>query len=157
MLNSVCVVSPFGSLSVFEGNGKVISLEWGDNTQGILSNVLIEARKQLTAYFNGELRIFDLPLNITGSDFQRAASQMMLQIPYGKTATYGELAKKLNTSARPLGGACGRNTIPIIIPCHRVMGANRKMTGFSGLGGIKTKEALLRHEGWVPSTLNFFK
>jgi methylated-DNA-[protein]-cysteine S-methyltransferase len=155
MFNAVHLFSPFGPLRVLESKGKINSLEWGNKSQGDLSDVLIEARCQLEAYFNGKLKTFELPLNIKGSDFQKSVCLLILQIPYGETRAYGDLAKKLNSSGRPVGGACGRNTIPIIIPCHRVMGANKKMTGFSGSGGIKTKEALLRHEGWSPESVPF--
>ncbi len=149
MLNSIHVLSPFGSLSVFESEGKITSLEWGDKAQGDFSDILIEARDQIGAYFNGKLKTFNLPLNISGSDFQKSVCLLITKIPFGKTSTYGDLAKKLSTSARPVGGACGRNTIPIIIPCHRVLGTDKKMIGFSGMGGINTKKALLRLEGWA--------
>lgn len=156
MFNALSFPSPVGSLSVFENQGYIIAVEWGDHIKGEASNLLIEARDQLNAYFEGKLKAFNLPLNISGSDFQKSVCQLMLQIPYGETWTYGDLANKLNSSAQPVGGACGRNSIPIIIPCHRVMGANDKMTGFSGSGGIKTKEALLRHEGWIPKEPDLF-
>jgi methylated-DNA-[protein]-cysteine S-methyltransferase len=146
MLNSIHLQSPFGSINVFERQERIISLEWGDEVQGNLSYVLIEARNQLKAYFNCRLKVFDLPLSIHGSDFQKNVCRLILQIPFGGTQTYGDLATILNSSPRPVGGACGRNKIPIIIPCHRVMGLNKNLTGFSGAGGIKTKEALLRHE-----------
>ena len=154
MINGINVPSPLGPLSVFERKGQIISLEWGDKSQGKLTNVLIKACDQLEAYFNGKLNTFDLPIEVNGSEFQKRVCLLILQIPFGITWTYGDLAKKLNSSARPVGGACGRNTIPIIIPCHRVVGANKKMIGFSGPGGIKTKEALLRREGWVSGRHN---
>lgn len=156
MLNGVHLPSPFGPLSILESKGRINSLQWGDKSQGELSDVLIEARYQLRAYFSGKLKNFELPLDIKGSEFQKNVCLLIQQIPYGETRSYGDLAKNLSSSARPVGGACGRNTIPIIIPCHRVMGANKKMTGFSGLGGIKTKEDLLRHEGWSPENPRFF-
>jgi methylated-DNA-[protein]-cysteine S-methyltransferase len=152
MINSIYIQSPFGPLSVFESKGQITSLEWGGKTQGKLSDVLIEAHDQLEGYFNGKLKDFNLPLKISGSAFQKDVCLLILQIPFSKTWTYSDIAKKLNSSARPVGGACGRNTIPIIIPCHRVLGVNKKMTGFSGSGGIKTKEALLNHEGWLLET-----
>ena len=154
MLNSIHLQSPFGSINVFESQERIISLEWGDEVRGNLSSVLIEARNQLKAYFNGRLKVFDLPLTINGSDFQKGVCRLILQIPFGETQAYGDLAKILNSSARPIGGACGRNKIPIIIPCHRVLGVNKNFTGFSGAGGIKTKDALLRHEGWLPGQLS---
>jgi methylated-DNA-[protein]-cysteine S-methyltransferase len=154
MQNSIILPSPFGPLSVFERKGQILAIEWGDKAQGCLSDVLIEARNQLEAYFDGRLKSFSLPIKITGSTFQKSVCQLIIQIPFGETREYGDLAKKLNSSARPVGGACGRNKIPIIIPCHRVLGVKKKMTGFSGLGGIKTKKALLRHEGWFPEELD---
>jgi len=81
-----------------------------------------------------------------GSDFQRAVCTAILAIPFGHTRTYGEIARDLGVPAQAVGGACGGNPIPVIIPCHRVMGA-KGLTGFSGAGGVETKVALLRHEG----------
>ena len=156
MFNALSLASPVGALSIFENRGQIIAVKWGDQIEGEASDILIEARNQLNAYFDGKLKSFDLPLNISGSDFQKSVCQLMLEIPYAETWTYGDIAKKLNSSAQPVGGACGRNSIPIIIPCHRVMGAKDKMTGFSGSGGVKTKEMLLRHEGWMPNEPNLF-
>ena len=156
MFNALSLASPVGTLSVFENQGQIIAVKWGDQIEGEATDVLVEARSQLNAYFSGKLKSFTLPLNISGSAFQKSVCQLMLEIPYAETLTYGDIAKKLNSSAQPVGGACGRNSIPIIIPCHRVMGAKDKMTGFSGSGGVKTKEALLRHEGWMPDKPDLF-
>ena len=156
MFNALSLASPVGTLSVFENQGQIIAVEWGDQIEGEATDVLIEARSQLNAYFSGKLKSFTLPLNISGSAFQKSVCQLILEIPYAETWTYGDIAKKLNSSAQPVGGACGRNSIPIIIPCHRVMGTKDKMTGFSGSGGVKTKEALLRHEGWMPDKPDLF-
>ena len=108
--------------------------------------MLEEARRQLLAYDAGTLEAFDLPLLVKGSDFQREGCAEMSAIPFGETCTYGDIGKKLGAPAQAVGGACGGNPIPIIIPCHRVMGA-KGLTGFSGAGGVETKVALLRHEG----------
>ena len=88
---------------------------------------------------------FDLPLRVEGSDFQRAVCDAMLAIPVGETRTYGDIARDLKAPAQAVGQGCGGNPIPIIIPCHRVLGAS-SLGGFSGAGGIETKVALLRHE-----------
>ena len=141
-----CFDSPVGRLSITEENGEITRLDWGGAPQGH-ADVLDEAVAQLAAYFAGDLTAFDLPLRVHGSDFQRAVCDEMLKIPFGDTVTYGDIAKALGVSAQPVGGACGGNPIPIIIPCHRVMGAGGKLTGFSGAGGVETKVALLRHEG----------
>lgn len=141
-----CFQSPVGLLSITEENGEIVQLNWGGSAVGT-SPVLDAAVDQLSAYFAGDREVFDLPLRVKGSDFQRAVCDEMLKIPFGDTVTYGDIAKTLGVSAQPVGGACGGNPIPIIIPCHRVMGAGGKLTGFSGAGGVETKVALLRHEG----------
>lgn len=145
-MNYLSLLSPTGPLTLFEEAGKIIVVEWGRATGGTKSSLLLEAKNQLSQYFAGTRQSFDLPLNPAGSDFQKAVWQQMQKIPYGETKTYGDLAKNLKTAPRAVGGACGKNPIPIIIPCHRVMGANGKLTGFSGGEGVTTKQALLRLE-----------
>jgi methylated-DNA-[protein]-cysteine S-methyltransferase len=137
---------PLGSLTVFEERGAVVAIEWGRAPDPLPSPLLAEAVKQLDAYFDGRLRTFDLPLRPAGTAFQRAVWALMGDIPYGATRTYGEFARTLGTAPRPVGGACGRNPIPIVIPCHRVVGAGGRMTGYSGGEGVATKRALLRLE-----------
>jgi len=104
------------------------------------------ARQQLTAYFAGELKSFDLKLNPGGTAFQMQVLDELQKIPYGVTASYGDIAKRIGRpkAVRAVGAANGRNPIPIIIPCHRVIGSTGKLTGFGG--GIPTKKALLRLE-----------
>lgn len=108
--------------------------------------LLKRALEQLCAYFAGELQSFDLPLRPQGTDFQKRVYQAMLTIPYGKTQTYGDIAKACGTVPRAVGGACGSNPIPIVIPCHRVLGSGKRLVGFSGGEGVLTKERLLRLE-----------
>ncbi len=105
-----------------------------------------EARKQLTDYFAGERKTFDLPLNPTGTKFQRQVLDELQKIPYGTTCSYGDIASRIGRpkAVRAVGAANGRNPIPIIIPCHRVIGASGDLTGFGG--GLPAKEALLRLE-----------
>lgn len=133
-------------MSITEDMGEITRLDWGGAPHGH-STLLEEAVAQLAKYFAAELTRFDLPLRVNGSAFQKAVCDEMLKIPFGETVAYGDIAKTLNVAAQPVGRACGGNPIPIIIPCHRVMGADGKLTGFSGGGGIETKVALLRHEG----------
>jgi len=104
------------------------------------------AREQLTAYFDGKRTTFDLNLRPTGTEFQRKVLDELQKIPYGTTMSYGDIAKKIGNpgAVRAVGAANGRNPIPIIIPCHRVIGSSGDLVGFGG--GIPTKEALLRHE-----------
>ena len=105
-----------------------------------------EARRQMEAYFAGELTEFDLPLNMIGTEFQKTVWRELLNIPFGVTISYGELAERVGNSSasRAVGAANGRNPISIIVPCHRVIGSNGKLTGYGG--GIERKEWLLAHE-----------
>jgi len=109
--------------------------------------ILAAARAQLGAYFAGERQTFELPLAPAGSAFQRSVWTALQQVPYGTTIGYGEQARRLGspTAARAVGAANGRNPLPIVIPCHRVIGAGGALTGYSG--GLWRKEWLLRHEG----------
>ena len=135
--------SPIGDLSISENNGALVSLDWGwgrDQTQTPLTK---EAVRQLNAYFDGLLKNFTLPLEPSGTDFQRSVWQQLIKIPYGSKRSYGEIAKRLKSGARPVGAACGKNPLPILIPCHRVVGASGALGGYSGEGGLKTKAALL--------------
>lgn len=136
----------FGLLGLVEADGAIVALDWNAADQGDATDLLREGIAQLKAYAEGRLEQFDLPLRVNGSGFQRSVCGEIQTIPFGYTRTYGEIAKALNAPAQAVGGACGGNPIPIIIPCHRVMGA-KGLTGFSGAGGVETKVALLRHEG----------
>ena len=139
--------SPVGPLTLFEEDGAIISLDWGAVDGGEETPLLREATRQLDAYFDGELTRFDLPLAPHGTAFQKKLWQALNSIPYGGTLTYGELASRIGSAPRAIGGACGRNPIPIIVPCHRVLAAGGKMGGYSGHDGTDTKEFLLRLEG----------
>ena len=115
------------------------------------TEILIEAKKWLDIYFSGKEPKFTPPLHPTGSEFRQAVWQILLQIPYGQTITYGEIARKMaevkniaHMSAQAVGSAVGHNEISIIIPCHRVVGANGSLTGYAG--GIDKKIALLELE-----------
>jgi methylated-DNA-[protein]-cysteine S-methyltransferase len=135
----------FGPLCVTEDNGAVIALDWGHAPRQDKTPLLSRALDQLAEYDRGALSAFDLPLRVAGTDFQRAVCAAMSAIPMGETRTYGDLARDLGAMPQAVGQACGANPIPVIIPCHRVMGA-KGLTGFSGAGGVETKVALLRHE-----------
>ena len=115
--------------------------EWCDNHP-----LLVQAELQLTEYFNGTRRYFTLPIAVDGTPFQKAVWNALLEIPYGETVTYGDLAKKIDkpNASRAVGGGCNKNPIVIVIPCHRVIGVNGNLTGFAG--GITVKENLLALE-----------
>jgi methylated-DNA-[protein]-cysteine S-methyltransferase len=108
-----------------------------------------EAEAQLKAYFAGELKEFTLDLRLTGTPFQRRVWEQLRLIPYGETRSYGDIARELGSVARAVGRANGRNQISIIVPCHRVIGANGSLTGYAG--GLDAKRALLEHEQGVGS------
>jgi methylated-DNA-[protein]-cysteine S-methyltransferase len=117
-----------------------------DGTANAASATLAAAREQLTAYFDGRLRVFDLPLDAEGTPFQRQVWAELRKIPFGGTASYGDLARRVGDpgKARAVGAANGRNPISIVVPCHRVIGADGSLTGFGG--GIERKRWLLAHE-----------
>ena len=142
------VNSPLGPLTLTETDGAIIELDWRQASKEERSRLLKSAQAELTSYFAGELEKFSLPLNPKGTDFQKQVWLQMIEIPYGKALTYGNVAKSLSSSPRAVGGACGRNPIPIVIPCHRVIGANHKLTGYTGAGGTKTKSFLLGLESY---------
>jgi methylated-DNA-[protein]-cysteine S-methyltransferase len=103
--------------------------------------------EQLDAYFAGELQRFELPLAPQGTAFERRVWDALVEIPYGETVSYGELARELGSVARAVGGANARNPISIIVPCHRVVGSTGALTGYAG--GLDTKRRLLEHERGV--------
>ncbi len=110
--------------------------------------VLLEAEIQLRAYFAGELRQFDLPLDVVGTDFQKRVWKQLESIPYGETRSYREIAEAIGAprAIRAVGAANGSNPLPIVIPCHRVIGSSGKLVGYGG--GLPLKEKLLKLEGW---------
>lgn len=143
------IPSPYGPLAVSEQNGAIVKITWEEAEAPQTSALLKEAEKQLAAYFEGHLKDFDLPLKPSGDEFQQAVCREMLAVPYGATTTYGAIAAKLDTYGQPVGRACGSNSIPIIIPCHRVLAADG-IGGYSGDGGVERKTELLKLEGGFP-------
>ena len=145
-MRSLSISSPVGNLVLDEENDAIVQIRWAEGVGGNGSPLLAEAARQLEAYFAGRLSGFDLPLRPAGSAFERSVWAAMQDIPYGETRSYGDLAVATRSAPRAVGRACGRNPIPIIIPCHRVLGKGW-MGGYSGSGGLKTKEVLLTLEG----------
>ncbi|MCW2245077.1 methylated-DNA-[protein]-cysteine S-methyltransferase [Azospirillum fermentarium] len=152
----ITIDSPLGPLTITARDGAVTVLDWGGGDGTVSGDPLLdEAAAQLDAYFTGRLQRFDLPLQPAGTAFQRRVWDLMLTIPYGQTWTYGTMARHLGSAARAVGGACGRNPIPIIIPCHRVVGGGTSPGGYSGQGGLITKAHLLdleRRHALQPAT-----
>jgi methylated-DNA-[protein]-cysteine S-methyltransferase len=139
--------TPVGDLTISTEDERIVAVNWGWGRDQTATKLLRETKTQLDAYFDGTLQSFDLPLAPAGTPFQQQVWRAMCKIPYGATATYGMLAARLKSSARSVGTACGRNPLPILIPCHRVVAAGNRLGGYSGDGGVKTKTALLRLEG----------
>ena len=146
--------TPVGTLQLFADDNalyRIVFPACGDNLPvagPALEDhpLLSSASLQLSEYFTGHRQNFDLPLSPQGTPFQLAVWELMQQIPYAKTLSYGEIAAELGNpnKARAVGGAANKNPLPLVIPCHRVMGANGKLTGFAG--GLKTKQFLLSLE-----------
>lgn len=145
---SLGLASPVGWLTLFADPDHLVALDWGRGQEsGPPSPLLAEAKRQLEAYFDGRLQRFDLPLRPDGSDFQRRVWLALLDIPYGATETYGDLARRLHSAPRAVGTALGRNPLPILLPCHRIVAAGARPGGYSGAGGLETKRSLLTLEG----------
>ncbi|ABL82802.1 MULTISPECIES: methylated-DNA--[protein]-cysteine S-methyltransferase [unclassified Nocardioides] len=148
--------SPVGELRLVEHNGAITAIEFSpfrDNDgrprgdRGDDHPLLVEAARQLRAYFDRDLKEFDLPLAPAGSAFQQRVWHELLGVGWGETASYGEIAHRLgmtNAASRAVGLANGRNPIPIVIPCHRIIGANGTLTGYAG--GLPRKQLLLELE-----------
>ena len=139
------IVGPFGPVALVERDGLLVGLEWRlPEVQG-QSALLAEGLRQLAAYFDGRLARFALALD-WGTGLHQQVRRAMAAIPLGETRTYGDLAREFGTPAQAVGQACGANPIPILIPCHRILGAHG-LGGFSAKGGVETKVWLLKHEG----------
>jgi methylated-DNA-[protein]-cysteine S-methyltransferase len=139
---SLSMKSTVGLLTIEEDDERIVAIRWGDGAAGNGSPLLVEAARQLAAYFAGNLTEFDLPLAPEGSPFEQRVWSAMQIIPYGETRSYGDLAGMIGSAPRAVGGACGKNPIPIVIPCHRVL-AKTGLGGYSGDGGLATKRLLL--------------
>jgi methylated-DNA-[protein]-cysteine S-methyltransferase len=141
----VLLDTPLGPLGADHVCTGITALRWGPGqlTDGPLADTL---KGELAAYFSGSQAGFTVPLAITGSPFQQAFLQALIDIPYGETRSYGDLARHLGVSAQAIGQACGANPLPVVIPCHRVLGATN-LGGFSGPRGIEDKITLLKLEG----------
>ena len=145
--------SPLGDIEICLSGDNLTSLsikaDCSSRSVPVTHPALERAIRQLSEYFQGVRRTFDLPFSLSGTPFQMEVWRALRDIPYGQTLTYGELAKKVGRpgSARAVGGAVGANPLPIVIPCHRVMGSSGAITGYSAGDGIPTKKALLDLEG----------
>ena len=146
---SKTVDSPIGTLKLTSDEHHLKSISFDVEISGEpaeFPEVLDQAQKQLQEYFSGTRLQFDLPLDPDGTAFQQKVWKQLSEVPYGRTMSYIEIARALNSesSSRAVGMANGRNPIPVIIPCHRIIGHNGKLTGYAG--GLERKKWLLLHE-----------
>ena len=147
--------SPIGPLTIVERDGGLAAIYLVEHAHAPapeslgerVDDALPEATRQLGEFFAGERTEFDLPLNAVGTEFQRKVWAALAEIPYGETRTYGEIAVELArpSASRAVGAAVGRNPISIVVPCHRVVGSDGRITGYAG--GVERKEYLLALEG----------
>lgn len=148
MIHCIRLNSPAGRLTITEEGGAVTRLTFGDAGEREESSPLLEeAARQLAEYFDGRRRVFELPLNPSGTAFQKDVWRALCGIPYGETRSYSDIARAIHreTACRAVGMANHRNPIPIFIPCHRVIGADGSLAGYGGGTGIK--KILLQTEG----------
>ena len=148
-MTQTSIHSPIGDLTIFEENGFIVALDWGWGAEQGSNPVLEVAKNQLHDYFDGVLKSFDLPLKPHGTKFQQKVWGELEKIPYGEVINYGQIASALNSGGQAVGGACGKNPIPVIIPCHRVLAKGGSLGGYSGEGGVDTKSQLLALEGYL--------
>jgi methylated-DNA-[protein]-cysteine S-methyltransferase len=146
--------TPIGGLGVRVGDGAVVGVSFGAHLEAVpasdLDPVLAAALRELTDFFTGDRLAFGVTSTfVYGSEFERAVWAQIATIPYGQTRTYGEIARAVGEpgGAQAVGAACGRNPVPVIVPCHRVVGANGKLVGFGG--GLPRKRFLLNLEARV--------
>lgn len=151
-MHAACIPAPFGCVGVCVDAGVVTRIEYlppGAAPVPPRDALAVEACRQLERYFEDPHFRFDLPIALEGTPFRRRVWEALLRIPVGEVLTYGELAARLGTVARPLGGACGSNPVPPVVPCHRVV-ARDGLGGFMGCTDghpMEVKRWLLRHEG----------
>lgn len=156
------VASPLGPLTVLASDNGVHAIAFeSDQTEQAKINlsravnhpIINAVAEQLAMYFDGPLKFFDLPLDLRGTDFQKRVWKLLLEIPFGETRTYGDLARALGNAdaSQAVGAANGKNPVAIVVPCHRVIGASGHLTGYAG--GMDKKRFLLTHEGVIQPTL----
>ena len=153
------IKSPVGELLLIASDKGLAGIHWIHSEEQYPSlessdnSILIKTEKQLKEYFEKKRRVFDIELDFAGTEFQIQVWQALLTIPFGETRTYGQIAKQIGNpgSVRAVGGAANKNPIPVIAPCHRVIGADGKLVGFGG--GLENKVYLLALENIKSPTL----
>lgn len=155
MMNKCLLDSPLGQLLLVSDGEALVAIHFpgfrNDGERGEVDPVLKQASAQLSEYFDGVRREFDLPLAPRGTDFQRAVWHALASIPFGELRSYRDIAREIGRpkAVRAVGAANGRNPLPIVVPCHRVIGSDGSLTGFAG--GLEAKRTLLKLEGSAPA------
>tara|TARA_Y100000590_G_scaffold465454_1_gene637819 strand:- start:1015 stop:1464 length:450 start_codon:yes stop_codon:yes gene_type:complete len=144
--NSIIFKSKFGYILAKEHNNKIYTIKFTHKRKNNSSKILINLKKQIMKFFEKKTKRIIAPYNIEGNAIQKNVWNEISKIKYGKTKTYGEIAKKFKLSPRHVGKICGQNKLLLMIPCHRVVCSNGSMGGYSGKGGIKLKKKLLEFE-----------
>lgn len=145
-MNILSFNSAIGWITISEKNNLITSVKFGKKKNIGKNQILIKLKKQLLEFIAGKRTRFSVKLQVQGSILQKKIWKELCKISYGTTKTYGDIAKKLNTSPRYVGNVCGQNNHLLVIPCHRVIRSDGTLGGFSGLGGIKLKQKLLKLE-----------
>ena len=145
-MNTLSFNSSIGWIAISEENNLITSIKFGKKKNRGKSQVLTKLKKQILEFIIGKRTQFSIKLHLEGSILQKKIWKQLCKISYGTTKTYGDIAKKLNTSPRYVGNVCGQNNHLLVIPCHRVIRSDGTLGGFSGVGGIKLKQKLLKLE-----------
>lgn len=146
MIHTISFETEIGPITIKEEDGALVSVLFSFTPDENPSPLLLEAKRQVLEYMNDERKVFNLPLSFHGSEFQRKVWKAINEIPYGETRCYGDLAKAIETKGfQAVGSTCGRNPLPLIVPCHRVIAKDGTIGGFSAPMAIK--KHLLKKEG----------
>ena len=145
-MNKLSFKTSIGWISLSEKNNLITSVKFGKEKNKGKNAILYKLKKQIIEFTKGKRKKFSIKLNIEGTILQKKIWKQLINIKYGSTKTYGDIAKILHTSPRYVGNVCGQNNHLLIIPCHRVVRSDGSLGGFSGLGGVKLKKKLLELE-----------
>ena len=149
MINIISFKTKIGWITAHEGKNKILLVSLSKSKNKGKSKKLLDFKKKISNFFNRKNKYLNSNIFLSGTNLQIKIWKELKKIPYGKTKSYGEIAKKLKTSPRYVGNVCGQNRHLLVIPCHRVIRSDGKLGGFSGTGGIKTKKKLLKFEGAI--------
>ena len=146
MIKELSFNTNFGWINIKEVDEQLVSIKFGKKINKGKSKYLIKVKNQIQQFISGRLKKFNLDIFLEGTNFQKKIWRELQRIPYGKTKSYGQIAKKFNTSPRFVGNVCGLNQHLLVVPCHRVVRSDGTLGGFSSLGGIKLKKRLIKLE-----------